>query len=225
MNNFKIFGKEHFIIMGFYLVFTGIILYVPNFSKKLNKKKFAVLLGYALICTKLLEYLYKYFYLGVPLKHLLPLHICNYTLFLVGIMLIKQSYTIFRFSYFWSVGAIAAILLPDLTESFPDPLNISFFFSHFVLLAGVLYSIKYFSFRPRFRDCVSSFILLNVILSLVLPINFLLDTNFMYLSEPPLGDTFSFLGEWPVYIIYFDIFTFILFLLMYMPFSIYKRDS
>ncbi len=224
METFKIFGKEHILIIIFYIFFIKFVTNIPNFSKKISKDFFGKIIGYTLITTKLLEYFYKYFYMKYPLKYLLPLHICNFTLFFVGIMLIKKSYRIFRFSYFWSVGAIAAILTPDLTESFPNLLNISFFFTHFLLIAGVIYSIKYYCFSPKFKDVITSFGLLNAIMIMIFPINFILDTNFMYLRERPLGEVFWFLGGWPVYIIWFDIITFILFILFYIPFKITKRD-
>lgn len=225
MDTFKIFGKEHLLIIIFYVLLINLILKAPVLIKKLDRDYFGKLIGYTLILSKLIESIYKYFYMHFPLKYLLPLHICNFTLFLVGIMLIKKNYNLFKVSYFWSIGSFAAILTPDLTESFPDPLNIFFFFSHFIMIGGILYSIKHYHFRPNFKDCITAFIILNIIMIVVFPIDFILDTNFMYLRERPLGDVFWFLGEWPIYIFWFDVITFILFILFYMPFKFIKRDN
>ncbi len=46
---------------------------------------------------------------------------------------------------------------------------------------------------------------LQIPVAIILPLNFLLESNYIYLRHKPLVDNPFLIGEWPVYIIFLEI--------------------
>ena len=66
------------------------------------------------------------------------------------------------------------------------------------LLTNLNYSITKF---PWFRVWVY----LNIIIAFIIPFNFQIDSNYMYLASPPDVDNPLLIGEWPYYIFFWEI--------------------
>ncbi len=58
------------------------------------------------------------------------------------------------------------------------------------------------------------------LLAIIMPINFLLDSNYMYVNAPPQVDNPLVIGDWPYYILLWEIFILII---AYMVYSISRR--
>jgi len=62
---------------------------------------------------------------------------------------------------------------------------------------------------------VETILRLQIPVIIILPLNFLLDSNYMYLKEKPLVNNPFLIGEWPFYILFLEIVMIIHVLLVY----------
>ena len=220
MREFTLFSTEHFIYIFGYGGLAVFFLFLPqilNFDK--NKiEKYAKVSGYFILIEKFLELVYRGVVFNEPINNLLPLNMCNYTLILAALMMIFRSQKMFNLVYFWSVGAIFAILTPDIREAFPDYSSISFFVTHYFIYFSVFYGFKYFKFTITFNSLKKALLYLNLIMAVLFPLNYLLKSNYMFLRFKPISSPMDYLGPWPYYIISLEIAMFIFFGSMYLPF-------
>ena len=133
----------------------------------------------------------------------LPLHMCGLTnLIACSVIFTKLNKRVFEFFYFAGIiGGIQAFLTPQINNFDGSTFEyISYHTSHagiilipIFLLTNLNYSITKFSW---FRVWVY----LNIIIAFIIPFNFQIDSNYMYLASPPDVDNPLLIGEWPYYI-------------------------
>ena len=66
---------------------------------------------------------------------------------------------------------------------------------------------------------LKSFVALNVILVFLMPLDFLIDANYMYLKEPPAVNHPLVTGDWPYYLVNLE---FVVLILLYFTYSLFK---
>ena len=138
----------------------------------------------------------------------LPLHMCGLTnLIACSVLFTKLNKRVFEFFYFAGIiGGIQAFLTPQINNFDGSTFEyISYHTSHagiilipIFLLTNLKYSITKFSW---FRVWVY----LNIIIAFIIPFNFQIDSNYMYLASPPDVDNPLLIGEWPYYIFFWEI--------------------
>ena len=138
----------------------------------------------------------------------LPLHMCGLTnLIACSVLFTKLNKRVFEFFYFAGIiGGIQAFLTPQINNFDGSTFEyISYHTSHagiilipIFLLTNLKYSITKFSW---FRVWVY----LNIIIAFIMPLNFQIDSNYMYLASPPNVDNPLLIGDWPYYIFFWEI--------------------
>ena len=138
----------------------------------------------------------------------LPLHMCGLTnLIACSVLFTKLNKRVFEFFYFAGIIAgIQAFLTPQINNFDGSTFEyISYHTSHagiilipIFLLTNLKYSITKFSW---FRVWVY----LNIIIAFIMPLNFQIDSNYMYLASPPNVDNPLLIGDWPYYIFFWEI--------------------
>ncbi|MGL5918496.1 MAG: TIGR02206 family membrane protein, partial [Cetobacterium sp.] len=134
---FELFDTLHiFYLVGYSLFF--ILLYFSIFNKsrdlESDSQKLLKVVSLIILLIKCGELFIRYKLIGEAWYQILPLHLCNITL------IFAVFGTIFRFmpflyaTFFWSIGALFAVLTPEVRETFPSFFNISFFLTHFYIL-------------------------------------------------------------------------------------------
>lgn len=216
METFTLFSTEHFWFIGG--GFLG-ILALTMVSAFLPKYKFAQFSAVVILLIKLAELSYRHIYVGEPIYSLLPLHMCNLTLIIAILTMLTKSQKLFQLTYFWCLGALFAVITPDIKYSFPHPLTLSFYITHFYLLFAAIYGILFFNFKPTFKGWVNSFITLNIFAFIIFFINKKLGTNYLYVNRiPNFSSPLDYFGQWPYYIIVVEIIYLILTYGIYYPF-------
>lgn len=161
---------------------------------------------------------------GRPIKEFLPLHLCSVAVFLTAALLVWRNFRTYELVYFWGLGGtLQAILTPDLDRGFPSPLYLAYFVGHGVIIVGALYATLVFRFRPQWRSVPRVWLTTAVYSYLfVMPLNLVLDTNYLYLRAKPAGATlFDYLGPWPWYLASVALLAWVFFLMVYfVPFGI-----
>lgn len=216
METFTLFSTEHFWFIGG--GFLGILAFTMV-SAFLPKYKFAQFSAIVILLIKLAELSYRHIYVGEPIYSLLPLHMCNLTLIIAILTMLTKSQKLFQLTYFWCLGALFAVITPDIKYSFPHPLTLSFYITHFYLLFAAIYGILFFNFKPTFKGWVNSFITLNIFAFIIFFINKKLGTNYLYVNRiPNFSSPLDYFGQWPYYIIVVEIIYLILTYGIYYPF-------
>ena len=156
-----------------------------------------------------------------PLYHHLPLHLCGASIILSTIVLLFHSYRAFEVTYYWALGgAIPAIAMPDVSYTFPHPFFLLFFSGHLLELTGVTFAMIVLGFRPRPGSVVRAIVATAAYASLIMPLNYLLDSNYMYLRHKPVQATLiDYLGPWPFYIISLAFIAVVVAVVLYAPFA------
>lgn len=216
METFTLFSTEHFWFIGG--GFLG-ILALTMLSAFLPKYKFAQFSAVVILIIKLAELSYRHLYNGEAIIELLPLHMCNLTLIFAILTMLTKSQSLFQLTYYWCLGALFAVITPDIKFSFPHPLTLSFYITHFYLIFAAIYGILFFNFKPTFKGWINSFIILNICAFIIFFINKNLGTNYLYINKvPSFSSPLDYFGGWPYYIIVVEIIYLILTYGIYYPF-------
>ncbi len=163
----------------------------------------------------------------VDLGLVLPFHICYFINLLLPVMLWRRSFFLFEITYYMVMGGcIQALITPDLKHSFPHHINFRYFFIHMGLVQSTLYAVFVYRFRPTWQSFGRAFLWANIYFVFVLGVNYLLGTNFMYLSKkPPTPTLLDLFGEWPWYIVGGEFLCLMMFTLVMLPFAFDKKTE
>lgn len=217
MSHFELFSTEHILSIGGYLFFYLFLLFVSQFF---SKKNFAIVISCSVVIIKIVELIIRHGLYEETIKNLIPIHLCNVTLILAVISMIFPSKYLFQVVYFWSLGAISAILFPDSRLAFPNFVGISFFITHFFIIFAVIYQMIFLKYRPTFKGLLGSFVCINIFAGIVFKVNEILGTNYMYINyKPAFESPLDFFGPWPHYILIVEIIYIVLGILCWLPFK------
>ena len=164
---------------------------------------------------------------GEPLVALIPFHLCAIMFYLCAWMLWKRSYRLYEVTYFWAmVGSLLSMVTPDLAKGFPHPEFLEYFISHGALIAALFFATLVFGFRPAYASVWKAWLACLLYAACLLPINWLLDTNFMYLLHKPAEPTLlDVMGPWPWYLLTGAGVALVSFFFWYLPFAVAARYS
>lgn len=163
--------------------------------------------------------------LGQDWRRSLPLDICRINELVCVYMLARRSYRAFEVAYFWAMGAsVSAMLTPALPSGFPSALYFLFFLGHGLSVLAVIYAIFALGFRPRLSSLFLCLAVTACYAAVMVPVNLLLDANYLFLREKPPGTTVvDLLGPWPVYLFALFGLAALVSTLCYLPFGLAQR--
>ena len=217
MEHFGLFSTEHLLSIGGYSFLVIILLLI---SQIFSRKYFAWIITGAVFITKIVELILRHGVYGETVLQLIPIHLCNVTLILAMIGMIFPNKNMFQIIFYWSLGAVAAILFPDSRVAFPNFVGISFFLTHFFIIFVVLYQLIFMGYRPTFKGLLGSFVCINIFAGIVFKINQILGTNYMYINyKPAFESPLDFFGPWPHYILIVEIIYLVLGIICWLPFK------
>ena len=217
VSTFVLFGGVHLIALG---LIAATCIGVARLPRSTGVSHTAQFIAYSLLVLVLFKPVLFISFYGEPWAQSLPLALCRINEFLVIVLLLKRSHRIFEISYFLTVGSIAALLMPDLPFSFPDPKFILFFLSHGLAVVAMVYAVFDYGFRPTLGSVRKVLIFLGVYTALIAGMNVLLDSNYLFLRAKPQGaSVLDYLGPWPIYVIALIALAIGLCYLCYLPFA------
>ncbi|MBC2851355.1 MAG: TIGR02206 family membrane protein [Cetobacterium sp.] len=218
---FELFSNLHiYYLLGYSLAFTLLYFGVAYNS---HPQKVMKIISICILFIKCGELFIRYKLIGEAWYNLLPLHLCNITLIFAILGSIFKFKPFLYATFFWSVGAIFALLTPEVRDTFPHFLNISFFSTHVYIIFTAIVEYRVFKLRPSFESWLASFLGINLIMVGVFFINSVLGTNYLYISQKPTFQSpLDHFGEWPYYIIVVEFAYIVLTLLLLFLFR--KKD-
>ncbi len=187
-----------------------ILLYLllGKFLKTKDKLKFAKIISIILIITTITGHSRNIINGYWNISENLPLQLCGISnLIACFILFIPKNKTLFEFFYFAGIiGAIQAFLTPQINNF--DGTNyeyVEYYISHGGILLLPIYMFNNLGYELRKFSWLKVLIYLNILLIFIMPLNFKINSNYMYLAYPPNVDNPLIIGEWPYYIIYWEI--------------------
>ncbi len=158
---------------------------------------------------------------------LLPLHLCDFLIFVAAFALVTLERTSAEVLFFWAgSGTLLALLGPDLQSGFPSWAFVSFFLLHGLVVIAAAVVTFGFGRRPREGAVSRVFAITNAYALAVGLVNAALGTNFLFLREKPAGRTLlDWFGPWPVYLFVAEAAALLLFVLLDAPFRAARKAS
>ena len=225
--NFETFGLEH----NLYLIGTFTIWFLVLFTGKVilnleQRRIFVLLLIFITISQELIDDILRW-NVGIwDVAEDLPLHMCGISFFTSTYALYSKNQTAFELSYFWGLaGAFQAIITPDPTRFVMDVSLFWNFLSHGLIILNVLWMIVIDNMRCRVGSYLNAVIITNGILFIISIVNSILGGNYWFICEKPGGESPFIIGEWPLYIIGFQISGILLLGLFYIPMIILRKKG
>ena len=196
------------------------VLYIGNklpASKKETYAKFlaALMIGFFIINHSLLFFLGKW-----EISKELPVHLCSISgLICCFIMFIPKNKRQFLFEFLFYcgiIGGIQAIFTPLLDDyGGYNFFYIQFFFKHAMIIAFPIYLRNNLGMKLTKFSWLKTYFALNVLMILLIQLNNILGSNYMYVNVPPAVDNPMVIGEWPTYLYWWELFVLILILLVF----------
>ena len=162
----------------------------------------------------------------------LPLHLCALMWFVTIYLLLTKKQWAFEMMLFIGMpGGVHSLLTPELTHGADLLHKIDYFLGHGGLVLAPFYAIFVLKMWPRKNSWWQSFLKLQILVIIVGLINCLLESNYMFLAEPPIVPNplipprESFFGQWPYYILIFEMAIFAHAAIINFPFWLKSRKD
>ena len=141
----------------------------------------------------------------------IPLHLCSISNFIACFILfvpkISKESKFFEFLYYAGIiGAFQAFFTPQINNF--DGSNyeyIEWYLSHIGIMLLPIYMLKNLGFRLTKFSWLRVVAYLNILLLIVMPINYFIGSNYMYVNGKPEVNNPLIIGEWPIYIFFWEI--------------------
>jgi len=204
------------------LTFLIICLLIGKYSSKKNVELFSRYFVYLFI---VIYFIYNVLHLyegSWSLNKRLPLHLCGITSVITCfILFIDKKQFWFEFLFYAGIlGGLNALMTP-LIDNYTgvDFFYYEYFYSHTSIIILPLYMYYYMGMNLSKYSWLKSFLFINVLLIIIMPIDFLIDANYMYLKNPPEVEHPLVSGEWPYYLVNLE---FVVLFLLYFTYSLFK---
>lgn len=221
-SQFEFFGFAHIAAMGVILAVPIVLTLVVKWLDSAKAIQ-AICYGFAgvIALNEVLNWSHRIATVGVHefVREYMPLHVCGITIFAVVVMLVFRRQTAYEIAYFWGlVGATNAVVTPQLEFGFPQYRFFQYFIAHGGIVAAALFATWGLGMRPTARSVLRVFVLLNVLAVVLIGVNLMLGSNYMFLCQPPVTKSPFFFLPWPWYLLFLDGMALVLFYVLFIPF-------
>ncbi len=223
---FVLFGGSHLAAIGLIAAASLLLPFAMRGLAPQLARPIGILLALLLISQELAQLVLLLQRHG-PTPQMLPLHLCALAVWLTAWVLVTANARVFEVVYFWALGGTTqALATPDLARGFPSADFVLFFLGHGLVVIGVIYVVIVYRLRPVPASLIRVALITLAFAALVVGINVVLGTNFMYLMEKPAGTSLlDWFGPWPWYWLALILVGALTFLLLYAPFFIADRSA
>ena len=149
----------------------------------------------------------------------LSLDLCAISLYLSWALMLTDSKWIFKLCYFYSIGALFSLMIPELGGYGPDHFRYyHYFYVHGYIVWTSAYGVFVRGYTIKFRDMLIAFVILVPLGLLAMWVDFLVGANYMFLRHKPSSSSpLDMFGPWPQYIFGLIGLVTALFLIWYIP--------
>ena len=204
------------------------LLVSSSYLKKQVNIYITYIMGIALFVSSITSPLRTYLAGNFSIAIDLPFHLCGISAFICSVMpFLKNKQRLFDFVFYTGIiGGIMGILTPQMSD-YDGSFYVYFVFymRHILIFTMPIYMLRNQGLSLTKKSMVRTFVILNLLLAFIMPFNFIVGGNYMYLAEPPQVNNPLIIGEWPYYVIWFEVFVILLLVLLYYLSKISFRKS
>ncbi len=136
----------------------------------------------------------------------LPLHLCRISFFISMVVLLTRKQWMYEWVLFLAIpSGIHSMLTPEMTKGISTWFYFDYYFVHAGLILAPLYLTIVMGMKSRADAWWKTILRLQIPVAIILPLNFLLESNYIYLRHKPLVDNPFLIGEWPIYIVFLEL--------------------
>jgi len=140
---------------------------------------------------------------GFDVQRTLPLQLCDLAAFVAPYALwTRQSWAV-GLTYYWGLTLTTqAVITPDLSADFPDPVFLLFWGMHLLIVWAAIYLTWGLGLAPDWRSYRTTVVVTVGWAVSVSVFNAGTDSNYGYLNaKPDAASVLDYLGDWPVYVL------------------------
>ena len=191
----------------FSLIFISVPLILARFLNRTQKIQVTYLIGVIMILDFLTEN-GGYIMSGTwDVQYNLPIQLCGISSLICCVLpFVKKKDRLFQFVYYTGViGGIMAILTPQMNY-FDGSLRyyLNYYVSHSLIITLPIFMFLHLDLKLPKLSWFKIWIHLNILMAIIMPINFLLDSNYMYVNDAPEVSNPLVIGEWPYYLLIWE---------------------
>ena len=188
------------------VIFILLTLILLKGSEESRKISFAKWLSISFIISYLISAFVSIFNGTWSIQDNLPLHLCRISFIISIIVLNTRKQWMYEWVLFLAIpSGINSLLTPELTQGVGPWFIFDFYFVHAGLILVPIYLTVILGMRARKDAWIKTILRLQIPVAIILPLNFLLESNYMYLRMKPIADNPFLIGEWPIYILVLEI--------------------
>jgi hypothetical integral membrane protein (TIGR02206 family) len=220
---FSLFCTAHLVTLAVLVLLNGSFLLLRRPGCGAARTAFRYAAAFLLLGVEALSQLWALSNDEWTVRTMLPFQLCSVSQYLGAVMLLTRSRRLYELVYFIGIGgALPALLTPDLgIYNFPHFRFWEYTVSHVLIVSAPLYLTLAEGYRPRPGSPVRVLAVLNLYMVLIGLFNYLVGSNYLFLSDKPMGPTlFDVLGPWPWYIASLEVGAVLVVLLLYSPFAL-----
>ena len=211
-------------IRNFSITFLLIIffLWIGRFINIKNKLVFAKAISIITIIITLANHIIDINNSNWDIYENLPLHLCSISnLIVCFILFLRKNQKLFEFLFycgFW--GGLMAILTAQINDYDGSLFKyIQYYSSHGTIIFMPLFMFYHLGYKLSKFSWLRLLIILNICMAIIIPLNFMIGSNYMYLAEAPNIKNPLVFGDWPFYILNWEFIILILFYITYVLFT------
>ncbi len=139
--------------------------------------------------------------------HSLPLQLCSVMMWLSAIVLLTRSRKLYEVTFFIGIlGALQALLTPNLDAGYPEFRFFHFFIAHGAIIGASVFLTAIEGYRPTIASVFRALGWLHVIAIPAAIANALTEENFMFLArKPSTPSLLDLLAPWPWYLLQLEL--------------------
>lgn len=177
-----------------------------RYASETARRRFEQIWGIAILGSYVLVQVFVAVKGHYTLQNSLPIHLCSFSRILAFLALTLRKKWAFLPLFFWGImGGLHALLTPENTFGNNPWTFAEFFFGHSAVIAVPIYLMAFQGRTLKKRSWLTAWGWTNALIVPVFALSWLVDGNYMYLRERPLVDNPFVLGEWPWYVVGFEL--------------------
>ncbi len=203
-------------IVSFLIIFS--ILALARFSTKQQNIYFTYFMGVVIFLSSIISPIRTYISGNFSIALDLPFHLCGISALICSVIpFVKKKQGLFDFVFYTGIiGGIMGILTPQMTD-YDGSFYVYFVFyvRHIIIFTMPIFLLQNLNLKLSKKSMIKTFLILNLMLVFIMPFNFYTGGNYMYLAEPPQVNNPLVIGQWPIYILWFEVFVIIFLITLY----------
>lgn len=181
-----------YIIFDFFVVLTMFTIYAIFHYKSFiirHKKTIVTIVALLLLWSQGMRYIGVAIRDGFDITEDLPFYICRFSGLVLLIYTLTGSKKLESFLFYWGATGIAGIIYPNGPISNIANLTETFYIDHFLLTVTPFFLVTYQGYRPSKKDINIITGFMAVLLLAFIPINYILGSDYFYLSDQSIVGT------------------------------------